>query len=132
MNIPENIARNEELGRGIFSSRNARRAVRRVPHHVFLEKPGETNISVDRLSVAPPDEAIEISDNVGKTRNRAFYGWAVIVAEDASRNGRRVVASPILNQNLYHADIILLGIAAEDREEQKRHAQELGGCLALA
>ena len=125
MNAPESVGSNEELGRGIFSSRNARRAARRVPHHVFLERPGETDISVDRLSVAPPDEAVEIADSVGKARNRTFYGWAVVVAEGAAGNGREVVASPILNQNPYHADIVLPRIASEDREEQKRHAQEL-------
>ena len=125
MSIPDDIARTEELGRGIFSSRTARRAPRRIPHHVFLERHGETDISVDRLSIAPQDEAIEIADDVGNARNREFYGWAVVVAEDAAENGRRVVASPIMNQNPYHADIVLPSIASEDREEQKRHAQEL-------
>ena len=46
-------------------------------------------------------------------------------SEDAAGNGRRVVASPILDQNPYHADIVLPSVVAEDREEQKRHAQEL-------
>lgn len=124
MNVPEDIAAGEELGRGVFSSRTARRAHRRIPHHIFLERVGETSISVDRLSVAPMDEAVEIADGIGEMRNRQFYGWAVVTNEDAARNGRRVAASPI-GDNPYHADILLPGIAAEDREEQKRHAQEL-------
>ena len=126
MKVPENIAPEEELGRGVFSSRNAVRAQRsKVPHYIFLTKSGETNISVDRLSVAPADEAIAIADNVAVARNATFYGWALVTAEQAGSNGRRVIASPLLHGNPYHADIVLPGLAAEDREEQKRHAQEL-------
>ena len=132
MNAPESVGPDEELGRSVFSSRNARRAARRVPHHVFLERPGETDISVDRLSVAPPDEAVEIADSVGNARNREFYGWAVVIAEDAARNGRKVVASPILNQNPYHADIVLPEIVAEDRGRAETARAGTGGFVALA
>lgn len=46
-------------------------------------------------------------------------------AGDAHReNGREAVASPIAD-NPHHADIVLPQVAAEDREEQKRHAQDL-------
>ena len=57
-------------------------------------------------------------------RGKTFYGWAVIDAETAASNGRQVTASPQLD-NPYHADIVLPDAAVEDREEQKRHAQEL-------
>ena len=125
MNIPNNIVPEEELGRGVFSSKNARRARQsRVPFNAFLEKEGQTDISVDRLSIAPEEKAVAIADNVGAARSRTFYGWAFITAEEARRNGREAIASPLKN-NPYHADIRLPDLAAEDREEQKRHAQEL-------
>ena len=80
MNIPNNIAPEEELGRSVFSSREAKRARRsRVSHYAFLEKEGQTDISVDRLSIAPAKEAVAIADNVGaaRTHSATFYGWAV-------------------------------------------------------
>ncbi len=53
-----------------------------------------------------------------------FYGWAVITTEYAENNGRQVVYTP-LPDNPYHTDIILPDSAAENRDEQIRHAQEL-------
>ena len=126
MKVPESIASEEELGRRVFSSKNAARAKRsRAPYHIFLEKSGETDISVDRLSVAPSDEAVAaIADKAAVARNATFYGWASTTAEEADRNERGVVANP-LPDNPYHADIVLPELAAEDREEQKQHAKEL-------
>ena len=126
MKAPENIAQDEELGRGVFSRRRARRARRsRVPADIFLEKEGEPKLSVDRLSLAPVDEAVEIAEEVASNRpNATFCGWAVLTASSARENGRETVASPIEN-NPYHADIVLPEVAAEDREEQIRHALEL-------
>ena len=128
MEIPESIAPGERLGRGVSSSRIARRARRphfQIPLTVFLPPRGESTISVDRLSVAPHDAAATIADRRDRERARTFYGWAVITAEAATYNGREVVASPIPDVNLYHADIVLPQNVALDREEQKRHAQEL-------
>lgn len=126
MKIPASIASTEELGRGVFSNRNARRAERsQVPYYVFLERQGEINISVDRLSIAPEDESLEIAEQTGAARNKSFFGWATVTEDCVVRNGRQVVASPIPNTNPYHADIVLPEAAVEDREEQKRHAQEL-------
>ena len=118
------IAPGESLGRGVFSGRHRDRAGRaRVPHHVFLERRGEARLSVDRLDLAPPEEAIEIAERVAAGRRATFYGWAVVAADRAAANGRRVAATP-LPDNPYHADVVLPDIAVEDREEQKRHAQE--------
>ena len=125
MTAEYSIAPGENLGRAVLSSRQANRASRqRVPFHVFLEKKGETRISVDRVDVAPQVEAVEIAERMATARNRRFYGWASVVVEDANANRRRVMASPLLD-NAYHADIILPDSTIEDREEQKRHAQEL-------
>ena len=109
----------------MFSSKNAKRAKRsRVPANVFLEKLRERNISVDRLSVASLEEVEKISDGVAAGRGASFYGWAIVAAKRIRENRREVIATPLPN-NPYHADILLPDGAAEDREEQQRHAQEL-------
>lgn len=126
MQIPETIAADEELGRGVSSRNSANRARRSLlPINEFLPRQGETRISVDRLSVAPLDEALAIADDRDSARNRNFYGWAVVSVANAALNGRIVTASPLHNINPYHADIILPQSAADNRDEQKRHAQEL-------
>ena len=130
MSLPQSISPNETLGRGVFSSKQARQANRgTMPGHVFLERCGEVTISVDRLDFAEPEQMATLGDEVATGRSvgsvdRTFYGWAVIAAEDAEGNGRRVVATPQPG-NPYHADIILPDSAAEDRDEQTWHAQEL-------
>ena len=125
MTVPSAIGPGEDLGRGVFSSRNCGRARRgKTPHHVFLEREGTIEISVDRLKHASEVEMSGIADRVAANRNATFYGWAVVVEDRARANGRGVIASP-RPDNPYHADIILPALAAEDREEQKRHAQEL-------
>ncbi|MCY4155679.1 MAG: hypothetical protein OXD38_04175 [Aestuariivita sp.] len=125
--IPNHIGPNEELGRGVFSSGHAKRARRaRTPHHVFLEREGEVSISVDRLSVAPPGAALVLAEKTATSRKASFYGWATVAVSKAEANGRRVVSSPMPEyDNPYHADIVLPAVAKDDREEQKRHAQEL-------
>ena len=125
MTIAGGVAPGEDLGRGVFSSRNRDRARRgKTPHHVFLEREGRVEISVDRLSCAPGIEVAEIADRVAANRDATFYGWAVVIEEHARASGRRAIATP-QSENPHHADIVLPAPAAEDREEQKRHAQEL-------
>ena len=126
MIAPGDVTGEEELGRRVYSGRAAQRASRsRVPLTVFLEKAGVSDLSSDRLSIAPPAEAIAIAVRDGIARSASFYGWAVVTADQASQNGRRAVATP-LPDNPYHADICLPELSSEDyRDEQKRHAQEL-------
>ena len=125
MSILDPIAPEEELGRGVFSSRQARRARRSgVRLNVFLERPGRLKISVDRLSVAPAGVAEATAESVAATRDASFYGWAVVTAGSASADGRRVLATPLPN-NAYHADIVLPELAAHDLRTQRKHAQQL-------
>jgi len=125
VSIPEHLTREEELGRRVYSSKSARRAERsRVPFHEFLEIPGEVLLSVDRLSIGPPNKVTGIAVQDGVARGKTFYGWAVLTVEQATRDGREATASPLPN-NPYHADIRLPSPADEDREVQKQHAQEL-------
>lgn len=67
---------------------------------------------------------MSIAETRAADRGKDFHGWAVITVENAATSGRRVEATPQLD-NPYHADIILPDAVIEDREEQKRHAQEL-------
>ena len=122
---PNCVAPGEELGRGVFSTRQVRRG--RVDFRAFLERPGVMTLSVDRLTHAPPDFAVAKADAAARERpSGAFYGWAVIIADQAAANGRSVQASPPLDgSNPYHADIILPESAFADRDEQRKHAQML-------
>lgn len=125
MPIPPEVGRKEALGRGVFSYSAARRAPRRITLNVFLERPTVVELSVNRLDLAAPHEAVTIAEQVGHGRGKPFFGWAVVETRQARTNGRRVVSSPLPGENPYHADILLPETAAEDREEQKQHAQEL-------
>ena len=110
----------------MFSRRDARAAKRdQVRPAVFLERPGVREISVDRLTLAPPDEVVAIADAVaaGREGNRSFYGWAVITAAEVISVGCAVIASP-LQWNPYHADIVLPA-SAVDEWEQRQYALEL-------
>lgn len=122
--VLEGVKPSEKLGRGVFSSGTARRCRRSVPHNVFLERAGITDISVDRLSIAPHVNVLGIALQAASQRGRSFYGWAVVTAGQAARSARSVRASPLPNNSL-HADIALPNSAREDRDEQVRHAREL-------
>ena len=123
MTISHQIEHGENLGRGVFSSKHAKRAQRaKIPFHVFLEREGVVEISVDRLDHAPPAEAVAIAEINAAARGAKFYGWAVILARQASADRREARAKL---HNPYHADIVLPDSAAEDRDEQISHAQEL-------
>ena len=126
--VPNNVAQDEFLGRRISSSREVRRVERSgVGKGVF--DPGEdtNSISVDRLSVAPISEITEIAREHDRKRKpkRTFYGWATIGVKSASADGRRVVATPIPEVNLYHADIELPDDVANDKYQRVRHFQQL-------
>lgn len=117
----------DNLGRGVFSSRHVRRAVKgKIVHRVFLEKSERVeSLSVDRLDHAFDETMAEIGDQTAFLRERTFYGWAVVTVEDASRDGRTVRETPKL-ENPYHADIDLnLPDSTERRDIQKQHALAL-------
>ena len=120
----DGVEPSEDLGRGVFSSRVASRSRRSVPHTVFLERPGNATISVDRLSIAPRTEALDHAQDVAAQRARTFYGWAVVTATRAALSGRRVLATP-QEDNPFHADIKLPDSAEDERDDQIQHAQEL-------
>ena len=119
----------EELGRSIFSSRQSRTAANTgVPFQVFLERAGQREISIDRLTLAPPADAAANALRAAAQRNppRNFYGWAVVVAQHIRNAGCAVMASP-LPDNRYHADIILPDDAVGDADAQREYAIKMAG-----
>ena len=127
--VSSTIKDTEELGRGVFSSQQARLSRQHgVPVSVFRERDGHREISVDRLSVAPIDEAVKNGEAIARARgpNRTFYGWAVIPAIDVRNTGCDVEAAPLADgSNPYHANIILPKTAVVDSGEQDQYAQRL-------
>ena len=126
MTTPNEITPEEELGRGVFSNSERRRAERlcKVRPKVFLYKQGVREISVVRLDNVSTEDLAEVGDKLAAERRGPFYGWGVVDSKDAAKNGRQVGATPQAD-NPYHADIVLPAQAAEDYEVQKRHAQQL-------
>ena len=124
------IKADEGLGIGVLSARRAKHVSaddRCISFDLFLEKPNEVIISIDRPDIARPGEALKIARNVAKERCRKFYGRAVVGASRARESGRKTVPSPQAKNRL-HADIVLPDRVREDRDEQKRHAKDLADC----
>ena len=124
---PAELDADEDLGRGVFSGRNRKRARRGIiDFDIFLESEQAESISVDRMDHAPIDELAVWSRERARNRgpSRQFYGWAVLKVRDAGKNGRTVKATPT-PQNRCHADI-LLNLTGEDRRRQQtEHAIRL-------
>lgn len=118
----------DALGRGVFSSNQARSAKKGIMQHsIFFEHEDAQSLSVDRLNHAPDQVMAEIGDRIARSRgpNRSFYGWAEVALEDASKNGRTVAATP-LPDNPYHADIYLnVPASSERRDDLIDHANNL-------
>ena len=125
MTVKNDVEAEENLGRGIFSSKYAKRAQSGImPYNVFLHRKGVACLSVDRLNKTTLTKATDIADSNATLRDGNFYGWAVITVEKAQESGRAVQATPRPN-NPFHADIVLPDSAIESWDEQKSHAHEL-------
>lgn len=117
----------EELGRWVFSSWQMKRAANTgVPADVFLVAIGKRDISVDRITRAPPSVAVANAEKAGAKREpaRTFYGWAVVNKEQVTGLGCCTIASPS-PCNPYHADIVLPDVAMESADEQRQYATKL-------
>jgi hypothetical protein len=118
----------DPLGRGVFSSKQARRWRNGTgDHQTFLEAANVPSLSVDRLNHAPGITMAKIGDRIANGRgvNFSFYGWAVVTVKNASQMERTVRATPLLD-NPYHADIdVNLPEGSERRDMQKQHAVNL-------
>ena len=124
----ESVSNEDFLGRGIFSSGQAKRAIRgNIGFNVFFYKQGKS-LSVDRFSFCSKKILTQIQDKNAELRSqtegiqRSFYGWAKIKAIIARRNRRTVQSTPT-EDNPYHADINLPKNL--ERDEKISHAKEL-------
>ena len=126
--LPERIEDAEDLRRAIFDSEKAKKAARKGTFHprVFIERDGEKELSVDRLSFGDLEVIATIQD---KERGRRCLGWAAVSAASARKNGRAAV-SDRLDSNPYHALVILP--EAPTTEEFVAAQREHGLELALA
>ena len=126
MTPSDQIAPGETLGRRVVSKSRSKRASLRgtIQHDIFQPPVGEREISVDRLDWMTAEAATGIAERASAARGKPFYGWAVIEAGRAQANGRQTVATP-QPDNPCHADIVLPPSASEDRDERKRHQQDL-------
>lgn len=121
--VPEEITNDEFLGRAIFSSK------KKINLHVFLEKPGQSSLSMDRFGFCSIKDLTDIQDKNAEQRSknesqkRSFYGWAKIQARKIRAEDRQLKFTPIEGSNPYHADIILPKNI--DRDTEKMHAEEL-------
>ena len=118
------VSLSESLGRGVFSQRIKRQAIRRISPNVFKSK-NSTQISVNRLDWTTSVEMAKIAV-ANRPDDKPFYGWAVVSAEIASMNGREVRATPYEN-NPCHADILLPSNDEKEMEELMQHLTELAG-----
>ncbi len=134
--VPCEIAPTELLGRAVTHRKDRNRAARgAIPASLFALRENEEGISVDRLTHAPPDEALAIANKraaemepVGK---RMFYGWVVISAERAQRCARLLRASPLKDgSNDYHAEIIYPDAYFDEEGNEVNHEDDLSdlGC----
>lgn len=124
LRIPKRVGSKESVGRQVFSRRMAKRSKKgRIPHRVFLY-PKRRHLSVDRLTIAPRGDILEVAYANATKRHLRFHGWAQINVEDAQELGCRVAASPVHN-NPWHADIVLPDDVVERRDAHRELAHEL-------
>lgn len=124
-NADDSVPKEEDLGRGVFSSRHVKAARRyRVSPDAFLERPGRREISVERLSRSSLAKALKRGERAADRRNRRFYGWAVVAVAAVLERSMKVKATPT-PENRWHADIVLPEPAAEDKGVQRQYAQKL-------
>ena len=105
--LPDNIAPTEALGRGVFSSREAGRSI--ISARVFLERPGNNQISVDDLPTLP-----KISQRAMQTEEQSL-GEELSTDGPLSPQAQRLktvvvywLPRCVMAPNPYHADIVLL------------------------
>lgn len=108
--IPFIVGDDEELGHGIFSSTEKKKAARGIILYTVFTEKSLTEISADRLDYAPEPKAVKLGDQRAAAMKpkgkKSFYGWAVLRASKASEDDRSVVDSRE-ESNPYHANILL-------------------------
>ena len=116
---PEAVADSEPLARSVHQSSGFKKGKGgeedKVRFRAFEppRDPGDPDktvreISVDRCPYVTECQAVALTWGRAPARGGKFYGWAIIVAEDARGCGTQVVSSPPDDQsNPAHSDIVL-------------------------
>lgn len=124
MRMPKEVCHPREIiGRRLYSGSHITRRGK-VNYRAFY-KPGESRLSVDRLTYAPTGFLEGLAMQDGRDRDQTFHGWAGRRAELIEDQGVAVTPSPILNDpeipdNEYHADIVLPEGANSDLERKEQ------------
>ena len=117
--ISDVIEIDESVGRGCFDSRDAgrKRPRTRFIKRAFVEE--ETQMSVDRISVANLEDLVRIHNEEATGRNpaRNFHGWYVFSVESVLAEKWQVKAKRTIN-NPWHALIIRADDESQDVFEQ--------------
>ena len=122
--MPKDVCHPRELiGRRLYSGKHITRRGK-VNFRAFY-KPGESKLSVDRVTYAPTGFLERIAMQDGRDRGQTFHGWAGRRAELIEKQGVTLEPSPIrddpeLPDNEYHADIVLPDSANNDRERKEQ------------
>lgn len=107
------ISDEEIIGREIFSSRHIAKSTKRVKPGAFMPDYGKPGFSVNRLLFAPIELFIELANVRARKRNRKFYGFGRISAQDIKSIYADVKGTPNF-ENPFHADVNLPLDAGED------------------
>ena len=117
--VPGAVADSEPLARSVHQSSGYRKGrdgeESKVGFRAFEppRDPTDTDktlpeISLDRCQYVTECQALALAWGRASARGGKFYGWAIIVAEDARGCGTQVVSSPLPDQsNPAHGDIVL-------------------------
>ena len=117
--VPGAVADSEPLARSVHQSSGYRKgrngAEDKVRFSAFEPPKDPTDrhkilpeISLDRSQYVTECQALALAWGRAPARGGRFYGWAIIVADDARGCGTQVVSSPLPDgSNPAHAEIVL-------------------------
>ena len=132
MNAP-GIQGDERLGRRVTDLRYLKKIQNRInegdahpcPFQIFKSKPQTTEISVDRLDLAPTRKVAEVAKRITEQHNKVFYGWGVLVYRSIFLIGFTAKESPDLDSsNDYHASLYFPD-SGEEKDKRVDFAREL-------
>ena len=124
----EPLGNSEKLGRDERSRTSARRSFRRlkaegkarVPASKFEPPNNTSEISVNRMDLAPTVTLAELGVRNASLSSKKFWGWYTLTAGDIEEAGCRIIPTP-LDDNPYHADIVVpVALDTEDRKDALR------------
>lgn len=119
------IEKADKLGREEWSESAAKKSYRRylvegmarAPVARFKPPKNSSEISVNRMDLAPAETMAELGKRNAESNGKSFWGWYILTAGDVEGVGCSVSASP-LEDNPHHADIIIpVPLDAEERRD---------------